>query len=91
MDDLGVLTADVDHGLGLGGEQVRARGMVATAAHPLRLRFAALGWVAGWIGKHHLPDFRPDVVHAHDWQAGLAPGACARMSWTTRAMKGGAR
>lgn len=37
------------------------------------LRFAALGWVAGWIGKHHLPDFRPDVVHAHDWQAGLAP------------------
>jgi starch synthase len=34
-------------------------------------RFGALSWVAA-----HLPpeaDWRPDVVHAHDWQAGLAP------------------
>jgi starch synthase len=34
-------------------------------------RFAALGWVAA-----HLPAangrWQPDVVHAHDWQAGLA-------------------
>ena len=36
-------------------------------------RFAALGWVAAEIGLGLLPDWRPDVVHAHDWQAGLAP------------------
>ncbi len=50
------------------------------------LRFAALARV----GAQHrrtgcVPDLRPDIVHAHDWQAGLAPaylhydgGAAAR-------------
>ncbi len=37
------------------------------------LRFAALGQVAARLGQGLLPDFHPDVVHAHDWQAGLAP------------------
>ncbi|MEZ0215140.1 MAG: glycogen synthase GlgA, partial [Xanthobacteraceae bacterium] len=37
------------------------------------LRFAALGAVASGIGLGLLPGFVPDVVHAHDWQAGLAP------------------
>jgi starch synthase len=36
-------------------------------------RFAALSRVAAEIGGGHLPGYRPDVVHAHDWQAGLAP------------------
>jgi starch synthase len=36
-------------------------------------RFAALGWVAAQIGLGLLPDWQPDIVHAHDWQAGLAP------------------
>jgi len=36
-------------------------------------RFATLGRVAAEIGTGLLPAFRPDVVHAHDWQAGLAP------------------
>ncbi|MDB5369681.1 MAG: glycogen synthase GlgA [Roseomonas sp.] len=36
-------------------------------------RFAALGQVAARLGQGALPGFRPDVVHAHDWQAGLAP------------------
>ncbi|MGH7156300.1 MAG: glycogen/starch synthase, partial [Acetobacteraceae bacterium] len=36
-------------------------------------RFAALGWVAAEIGRGAVGGFRPDVVHAHDWQAGLAP------------------
>jgi starch synthase len=40
-------------------------------------RFAALGWVAAQIGQGLLPDWRPDVVHAHDWQAGLAPAYLA--------------
>jgi starch synthase len=36
-------------------------------------RFAALGWVAAEIGQGAIPGFAPDVVHAHDWQGGLAP------------------
>ncbi|CAN7398807.1 glycogen synthase GlgA [Phenylobacterium sp. LjRoot219] len=34
-------------------------------------RFAALGWVAARIGQGLVPRWRPQVVHAHDWQAGL--------------------
>jgi starch synthase len=37
------------------------------------LRFAALGQVGAQIGLGLIPGFVPDVVHAHDWQAGLAP------------------
>ena len=35
------------------------------------LRFAALGHVAAEIGLGAIPAFVPQVVHAHDWQAGL--------------------
>ena len=35
-------------------------------------RFAALGRVAADIGHGHVPSATPDVIHAHDWQAGLA-------------------
>ncbi len=34
-------------------------------------RFGALAKVAAEIGLGLLPAFRPDVVHMHDWQAGL--------------------
>ncbi len=37
------------------------------------LRFAALSKVAAAIGLGLLPGYTPDVVHAHDWHAGLAP------------------
>ena len=37
------------------------------------LRFAALGAAAADIGRGVVPAFVPDIVHAHDWQAGLAP------------------
>jgi starch synthase len=37
------------------------------------VRFAALGRIAADIGLGAVPAFAPDVVHAHDWQAGLAP------------------
>jgi starch synthase len=37
------------------------------------LRFAALGRVAAEMGHGLLPGFVPDLVHAHDWEAGLAP------------------
>jgi starch synthase len=36
-------------------------------------RFAALSFVAAEIGRGLVPALRPDVVHAHDWQTGLAP------------------
>ncbi|KFG69013.1 glycogen synthase GlgA [Microvirga sp. BSC39] len=36
-------------------------------------RFAALSRAAADIGQGLAPGFVPDVVHAHDWQAGLAP------------------
>jgi starch synthase len=36
-------------------------------------RFAALARAAAVIGQGLFVGFAPDVVHAHDWQAGLAP------------------
>lgn len=36
-------------------------------------RFAALAYVAAEIGGGLIADYAPDVVHAHDWQAALAP------------------
>ena len=36
-------------------------------------RFALLGWVAAALGQGADPDWRPDIVHGHDWHAGLAP------------------
>jgi starch synthase len=36
-------------------------------------RFAALSWVGAQIAQGALADFQPHVLHAHDWQAALAP------------------
>jgi len=36
-------------------------------------RFAALSWVASELGQGLVEGYRPQVIHAHDWQAGLAP------------------
>lgn len=36
-------------------------------------RFAALGRAGAELGRGAAPAFAPDIVHAHDWQAGLAP------------------
>ncbi len=40
-------------------------------------RFAALSRVAADIGTGKLAAFRPDVVHCHDWHAGLVPALAA--------------
>ncbi|WP_338697421.1 glycogen synthase GlgA [Bradyrhizobium sp. 26S5] len=37
------------------------------------IRFAALSRMAAEIGQGAIETFVPDIVHAHDWQAGLAP------------------
>lgn len=36
------------------------------------LRFGALGFVAARLGLGEAAAYTPDVVHSHDWQAGLA-------------------
>src|SRR5215510_12857925 len=38
------------------------------------LRFAALSRMAAIVGLGVVPSFVPDVVHTHDWQAGLTHG-----------------
>src|SRR5690349_10013797 len=35
-------------------------------------RFALLGWAAAQLARDLDPHWRPEVVHAHDWHAGLA-------------------
>jgi starch synthase len=37
------------------------------------LRFAGLARIGADIGQGAVPSFVPGIVHAHDWQAGLAP------------------
>lgn len=37
------------------------------------LRFSALGKVAARIAREGAGGWQPDILHAHDWQAGLAP------------------
>ncbi|MCK0196586.1 glycogen synthase GlgA [Ancylobacter sp. 6x-1] len=36
-------------------------------------RFAALAAIGSGLGRGLLPGYAPDIVHAHDWQAGLTP------------------
>lgn len=36
-------------------------------------RFAALSWVASELGLGLVEGYRPHIIHAHDWQAGLVP------------------
>lgn len=40
-------------------------------------RFALLGWAAARLARGLDPTWQPDVVHAHDWHAGLAPAYLA--------------
>ena len=36
-------------------------------------RFALLGWIAARLAEGLDPSWQPQIVHAHDWHAGLAP------------------
>lgn len=47
------------------------------------LRFGLLGWTAATLCQEWSPlDWRPDVLHANDWQAGLAPAYL--QAWAAR-------
>lgn len=37
------------------------------------MRFGLLSWLGAEIGRNGVGGWKPDVVHAHDWQAGLTP------------------
>lgn len=41
------------------------------------LRFALLGWAAARFSDGSVDGWRPDIVHSHDWHAGLAPAYLA--------------
>jgi starch synthase len=36
-------------------------------------RFALFGWIAAALAQGADPQWRPELVHCHDWHAGLAP------------------
>jgi starch synthase len=40
-------------------------------------RFAALSWVGARMARAGFEGWKPDVLHAHDWQAGFAPAYLA--------------
>jgi starch synthase len=40
-------------------------------------RFALLGWVAAALARGADRGWRPDIIHGHDWHAGLAPAYLA--------------
>lgn len=49
-----------------------------TGEHPDNaIRFAALSWVAAEIARKGIADWKPHILHAHDWQGGFAPAYLA--------------
>lgn len=50
------------------------------------VRFALLGWMAARIAEGCDPYWRPSVVHAHDWHAGLAPAYLAAVGHPARSV-----
>ena len=40
-------------------------------------RFGLFGWIAAALARGADPRWRPDIVHCHDWHAGLAPAYLA--------------
>ncbi|GAB3191095.1 glycogen synthase GlgA [Nesterenkonia suensis] len=71
VDGLDVLLLDAPHLFDRPGGPY----MVDGWDHPDNpVRFAALSWAAARIALEGTSDrWAPDLVHAHDWQAGLAP------------------
>ncbi len=47
------------------------------------LRFGALSYVAAEVAANGVAGWQPDIVHAHDWQAGLVPAYLHQMNAPT--------
>ncbi len=50
------------------------------------LRFALLGWVGCELACGLDPYWHPDIVHAHDWHAGLTPAYLAARGYPTKSV-----
>lgn len=50
------------------------------------LRFALLGWMAAQVAAGLDAWWRPEVVHGHDWHAGLAPAYLAAQGLGTKSV-----
>ena len=69
--ELGLFVLDAPHLFGrVGNPYLRPDG---TDWPDNGLRFAALARIGADIGLGVVPSFVPDIIHAHDWQAALAP------------------
>jgi starch synthase len=68
---LELFVLDAPHLYGRGGDPYR--GPDGNDWPDNAFRFAALSRVAALIGQGLVPGHLPDIVHAHDWQTGLAP------------------
>ena len=55
------------------------------------LRFALLSWVAARLAGGLDPFWRPEIVHAHDWHAGLTPAYLAARGNPARSVFYGAQ
>jgi starch synthase len=47
-------------------------------------RFGLFGWIAAALTRGADPRWRPDILHCHDWHAGLAPAYLAAASHADR-------
>lgn len=71
IDGLKVLLLDAPHLYAREGGPYSAHGH---DYHDNYIRFAALSWAAAQIAINGTNDrWKPDLVHVHDWQAGLVP------------------
>jgi starch synthase len=69
--DARIIAIDAPHLFGRPGNPYVDASGVDWPDNPLR--FAALARVGADLARGLLPGWQPDVVHGHDWQAGLVP------------------
>ncbi|QZA76694.1 glycogen synthase GlgA [Deefgea tanakiae] len=83
-DGVGVYVIDAPHLYDRGGNPYQDGNHHPYADN--HLRFAILGWVAARIAEGCDGFWRPSVVHAHDWHAGLAPAYLAAVGHPARSV-----
>lgn len=71
VNGIDLMALDAPHLFDRPGNPYSAPGGAEWPDNPVR--FAALSFVAAAIAQGLVPGFAPDILHAHDWQAALAP------------------